>query len=73
MWGTTGSLANNRTSQTNKSNVATEISSWYTATFNTSSDANSKDSSGNLYHNYISKTAIYCNDIFFIKIIIYNF
>ena len=62
MWGTSGSLANNRTNQINKSNVATEISAWYTATFNASSDANSKDSSGNLYHNYISSTAIYCND-----------
>ena len=62
MYGTSGSLANNRTNQTNKSTAASTIESWYTATFNNNSDNKTKDTSGNLLTTYINPSAIYCND-----------
>ena len=62
MYGTSGSLANNRTNQINKSNVENIIESWYTATFNNSSDNNTKDALNNLLTNYINPSAIYCSD-----------
>ena len=49
MYGTTGSLANNRTN-TNDSTIKTFVDKWYEDTLLTS------------YDKYISKTAIYCND-----------
>ena len=62
MYGTSGSLANNRTNQVNKSTAASTIESWYTATFNNNSDNKTKDTSGNLLTTYINPSAIYCND-----------
>ena len=62
MYGTSGSLANNRTNQTNKSTAASTIESWYTATFNNNEDTNTKDASNNLLTTYINPSAIYCND-----------
>ena len=49
MYGTTGTLANNRTN-TNDSTIKKYIDSWY------------KDNLLTNYDKYISKTAIYCND-----------
>ncbi len=49
MYGTSGSLANNRTN-TNDSTIKTVIDTWYKNTLLTN------------YDKYISKTAIYCND-----------
>ena len=49
MYGTTGSLANNR-NNTNDSTIKKHIDSWY------------KDNLLINYDKYISKTAIYCND-----------
>ena len=49
MYGTTGSLANNRTN-TNDSTIKTVIDTWYKNNLLTN------------YDKYISKTAIYCND-----------
>ena len=49
MYGTTGSLANNRPN-TNDSTIKTFIDKWYEDTLLTN------------YDKYISKTAIYCND-----------
>ena len=48
-YGTSGSLANNRTN-TNDSTIKTVIDTWYKKTLLTN------------YDKYISKTAIYCND-----------
>ena len=49
MYGTSGSLANNRTNE-NDSTIKTFIDTWY------------KNNLLNDYDKYISKTAIYCND-----------
>ena len=49
MYGTSGSLANNRTN-TNDSTIKTAIDTWY------------KNNLLNNYDKYISKTTIYCND-----------
>ena len=49
MYGTSGSLANNRTN-TNDSTIKTTIDTWY------------KENLLTVYDKYISKTAIYCND-----------
>ena len=49
MYGTTGSLTNNRTN-TNDSTIKTKIDTWYQRNLLTN------------YDKYISKTAIYCND-----------
>ena len=49
MYGTGGSLANNRTNE-NDSEIKTYIDTWYESTLLTN------------YDKYISKTAIYCND-----------
>ena len=49
MYGTTGSLENNRTNE-NSSNVKKFIDNWYSETI------------VNDYDKYVSKTAIYCND-----------
>ena len=56
MYGTTGSLETNRTN-TNNSNIKNKIDTWYSDSLLTKSDTN-----GNNYDNYISRTAIYCND-----------
>ena len=49
MYGTSGSLANNRTN-TNDSTIKTTIDTWY------------KENLLTVYDKYISKTATYCND-----------
>ena len=54
------SLESDRTNQEIKSNPATHIAAWYTATFNNGN--NTKDVSGNLLTNYINPSAIYCNE-----------
>ncbi len=50
MYGTTGSLANNRLN-TNSSTIKQNVDSWYKTNLYNSD-----------YNNYVSKTAIYCND-----------
>ncbi len=50
MYGSTGSIANARTNQTNSSTIKTAIDNWYKDNLNTN------------YGKYISTTAVYCND-----------
>jgi hypothetical protein len=56
MYGTSGSLASNRTNTTN-SPIKTTIDTWYNGSINAKTDA-----AGNKYDKYVSRTAIYCND-----------
>lgn len=56
MWGTSGSLNNNRTNQTNSSAAKQKIDSWYATSLNEKTDGTYT------YDDYVSKTAIYCND-----------
>ena len=51
MYGSTGSIANARTNQTNSSTIKTTIDNWYTSNL---------EAKG--YTKYLSKTAVYCND-----------
>jgi len=51
MYGSSGSIANARTNQTNSSTIKTTIDNWYT------SNLEAKD-----YTKYLSTTAVYCND-----------
>ena len=50
MYGSTGSIANARTNQTNSSTIKTAIDNWYKDNLNTN------------YGKYLSTTAVYCND-----------
>ena len=50
MYGSTGSIANARTNQTNSSTIKTAIDNWYKGNLNTN------------YGKYLSTTAVYCND-----------
>ena len=50
MFGSTGSIANARTNQTNSSTIKTAIDNWYKDNLNTN------------YGKYLSTTAVYCND-----------
>ena len=50
MYGSTGSIANARTNQTNSSTIKGVIDKWYKDNLNTN------------YGKYISTTAVYCND-----------
>ena len=50
MYGSTGSIANARTNQTNSSTIKTAIDNWY------------KDNMNTNYGKYLSTTAVYCND-----------
>ena len=50
MYGSTGSIANARTNQTNSSTIKTAIDNWYKDNLNTN------------YGKYLSETAVYCND-----------
>ena len=50
MYGSTGSIANARTNQTNSSTIKTVIDNWYKDNLNTN------------YGKYLSTTAVYCND-----------
>lgn len=68
MFGTTGSLANNRTNE-NNSAIKTMIDSWYmtnicgaTSVSKDDSTCTKVDVDNVRLHDYISKTAIYCND-----------
>jgi len=56
MYGSEGSLANNR-KNTTSSNIKQKTDNWYSKTLNVKTD-----SKGNIYDKYVSKTAIYCND-----------
>ena len=56
MYGSSGSLASNRTNTTNSS-IKTTIDAWYNGSLNAKTDA-----AGNKYDKYVSRTAIYCND-----------
>jgi hypothetical protein len=56
MYGSSGSLASNRTNTTS-SPIKTTIDNWYDESINTKTD-----SLGNKYDKYVSRTAIYCND-----------
>jgi hypothetical protein len=56
MYGTSGSLASNRTNTTS-SVVKTVVDNWYNGSINVKTDA-----TGNKYDKYVSRTAIYCND-----------
>jgi len=56
MYGTTGSLENNRLNTTS-SPIKIKTDEWYSKTINAKTDT-----SGNTYDSYVSKTAIYCND-----------
>ena len=49
MYGSTGSIANARTNQTNSSTIKTAIDNWYKDNLNTN------------YGKYLSTTAVYCN------------
>ena len=51
MYGSTGSIANARTNQTNSSTIKTTIDNWYTSNL---------EAKG--YTKYLSTTAVYCND-----------
>ena len=51
MYGSSGSIANARTNQTNSSTIKTTIDNWYTSNL---------EAKG--YTKYISTTAVYCND-----------
>ena len=51
MYGSSGSIANARTNQTNSSTIKTTIDNWYTRNL---------EAKG--YTKYISTTAVYCND-----------
>ena len=51
MFGSTGSIPNARTNQTNSSTIKTYIDNWYTSNL---------EAKG--YTKYLSKTAVYCND-----------
>ena len=51
MYGSTGSIANARTNQTNPSTIKTTIDNWYTSNL---------EAKG--YTKYLSTTAVYCND-----------
>lgn len=55
MYGTSGSMANNRLN-TNNSDIKTVVDNWYASGLNVKSDGTY------LYDDYISKTAIYCNE-----------
>jgi len=55
MYGSTGSLANNR-NNTTSAPIKTTIDNWYNTGLNTKTDGTYT------YDKYISKTAIYCND-----------
>ena len=50
MYGSTGSIANARTNQTNSGTIKTAIDNWYKDNLNTN------------YGKYLSTTAVYCND-----------
>ena len=50
MYGSSGSIANARTNQTNSSTIKTAIDNWYKDNLNTN------------YGKYLSTTAVYCND-----------
>ena len=50
MYGSTGSIANARTNQTNSSTIKTAIDNWYKDNLNTN------------YGKYLSTTAVYCHD-----------
>lgn len=56
MFGESGTLDNNRLN-TNNSNIKSVVDEWYGNTFMVKNDLE-----GNLFNNYVSKTAIYCND-----------
>jgi len=56
MYGSTGSLENNRLNITS-SPIKQVTDSWYSKTININEDAK-----GNKYDSYVSRTAIYCND-----------
>ena len=51
MYGSSGSIANARTNQTNSSTIKTTIDNWYTSNL---------EAKG--YTKYLSTTAVYCND-----------
>ena len=51
MYGSSGSIANARTNQTNSSTIKTAIDNWYTSNL---------EAKG--YTKYLSTTAVYCND-----------
>ena len=56
MYGTSESLASNRTNTTSSS-IKTMIDNWYNGRLNEKTD-----DVGNKYDKYVSRTAIYCND-----------
>jgi len=55
MYGSSGSLANNRANTTN-SNIKLRADEWYSKTINVKTDGTYT------YDKYVSRTAIYCND-----------
>ncbi len=56
MYGTDGSLENNRKDQENSSPIKITIDTWYT------NNMKNTDTNGKTFSSYISRTAIYCSD-----------